>query len=157
VQQENIMTINERERAEYVPISDERRMALAAATAKGRERDLVPFRFEDLNGEPEPEHWGPKYSRPVAKPKPVNDETRIPTNAPSGQKGPIVDDAKLRAKLKAEFDARCNAERKAWAMSTHIVAAYEQAMAAKHARIAAELAKRKPHYVLRAGEWKLAA
>jgi hypothetical protein len=109
----------------------------------------------------EPESWGPIYSKPV-KPTHLRDYDP-PTNAPSGQKGPIVDDAKFRAKLKAEFVARCNAERKAWAdgklkinrpgFHGDICDAYNQAMAEKRARLAA----RKPHYVLRAGEWKLAA
>jgi hypothetical protein len=131
-----------------------------------------PFRFEDLpldakGRRVEPASFGPIYSKPLPKPKRVNDETRIPTNAPSGQKGPIVDDAQYRAMLKAKLAARCNADRKAWAegkltikrpgFSGNIVAAYKQAMSAKRARIAAELARRKPHYVLRAGEWKLAA
>jgi hypothetical protein len=130
------------------------------------QRGARSFAFEDLPLDDqgrriEPESWGPIYSKPV---KPTH--LRVydpPTNAPSGQKGPIVDDAKLRAKIKAEFVARCHAERKGWAegrltidrpgFSGNIVAAYEQAMAAKRARLAA----RKPHYVLRAGEWRQAS
>ena len=144
-------------------------------TAKNR-----PFAFEDLpykNGKrTEPEAWGPIYTKPPAKPKALR-AYDPPTNAPSGQKGPVVDCAKHRAKCKAEFQATVNAERRAWAdgkltvdrhgLHGNIVTAYELAMAAKRARLAdlaavaavmtPAPAPRKPHYVLRNGEWKLAA
>ena len=138
--------------------------------AELRERRERPFRFEDLpleNGKRiEPEEWGPIYSKPPTKPTHMRYDP--PTNAPSGQKTAHVDDAKLRAKIKAEFAARCNAERKAWASSREIAVAYEQAMIAKRARERVEAgylsprdafrqAPRKPHYLLRAGKWQLAA
>lgn len=128
-----------------------------------------PFAFEDLplndDGKRiEPEAWGPIYTKPPTKPKALR-AYDPPTNAPSGQKGPVVDCAKLRAKIKAEFVAAANADRKAWATSKDIATAYELAMAAKRARLAdlaavaavMTPAPRKPHYVLRNGEWKLAA
>ena len=142
-----------------------------------------PFAFEDLplnaDGKRiEPESWGPIYTKPT-KPKALR-AYDPPTNAPSGQKGPNVDCAKLRAKIKAEFVAAANADKRTWANglprkgagapTETIVTAYELAMAAKRARLAdlEAVAKvmsprdafrqaPKPHYVLRAGEWKLAA
>lgn len=143
-----------------------------------------PFAFEDLpikdGKRVEPEAWGPIYTKPPAKPKALR-AYDPPTNAPSGQKGPVVDCAKHRAKIKAEFVAAANAERRAWAdgkprpgpfgKDETIVTAYELAMAAKRARLAdlaavaavmspapaPAPAPRKPHYVLREGKWKLAA
>lgn len=139
-----------------------------------------PFAFEDLpikDGKRiEPESWGPIYTKPPAKPKALR-AYDPPTNAPSGQKGPVVDCAKHRAKCKAEFQATVNAERRAWAdgkprqgafgKEETIVTAYELAMAAKRARLAdlaavaavmtPAPAPRKPHYVLRNGEWRIAA
>jgi hypothetical protein len=73
-----------------------------------------PFRFEDLNGKPEPKSWGPIYTRPV-KAKRVNDETNIPTNCASGQKR-CFDAAKHRAKIRAESNAVDARERLAWAL-----------------------------------------
>ena len=103
-----------------------------------------PFRFEDLNGKPEPASWGPIYSRPAAKAPRVNDEARIPTNAPSGQKSPIVDCAKLRAKIRAEHNAVDARERREWALGKSkncqgqtIAQAYAAAMKAKRARLEA--------------------
>lgn len=77
-----------------------------------RDEDLRPFRFEDLNGAPEPEHWGPKYSRPPKPAKVAVD--RWPANCASGQKGDF-DAKKHCAKLRAEFTAQANADRRAWA------------------------------------------
>lgn len=104
------------------------------------DRDLVPFRFEDLplnwEGERvEPAHWGPKYSRPVKPGKPVD---RCPTNCASGQKR-CFDAAKHRAKIRAEFEAAANADRRSWAGSAAQVEAYKQAMRDKRAREAAML------------------
>ena len=48
---------------EYEPISEERREALSAITAKARENAARPFRFEDLDGAPEPTQWGPVYPK----------------------------------------------------------------------------------------------
>ena len=49
----------------YSPIGEERKAALAAMTAKARDVETAaaakPFRFEDLNGQPEPKTWGPVY------------------------------------------------------------------------------------------------
>jgi hypothetical protein len=131
-----------------------------------------PFAFEDLpvnaNGKRiEPEKWGPVYTKPPAKPTHLR-AYDPPTNAPSGQKGPVVDDAKFRAKLRAENTAIVNAARRAWAdgkprpaafgKEETIVKAYEAAMTAKRARLAALEAVKaaiRPHYVLRAGKWQL--
>jgi hypothetical protein len=74
-----------------------------------------PFRFEDLNGRPEPTSWGPKYSKPIAKPRAWNDETNIPTNCASGQKR-CFDAAKHRAKIRAEFAATAARECREWAL-----------------------------------------
>lgn len=121
--------------------------------AELRER---PFRFEDLpltNGKRlEPEDWGPIYSKPPKPDRKVSID-RWPTNAPSGQKTAHVDDAKFRAKLRAELAAAAAADRRAWAADDS---------KAKHARYAAApkykpRPARKPHYVLHSGEWKLAA
>jgi hypothetical protein len=118
--------------------------------------DTRPFRFEDLNGKPEPESWGPKYSKPP-KPGRKVDIDRWPSNCASGQKYDF-DAAKHRAKLRAEFAAQANADRKAWAEGRltiqrpgfcgNIYEAYQRAPKYK---------PRKPHYVLRAGEWRIAA
>ena len=115
----------------------------AAELAERRER---PFRFEDLpleNGKRiEPEDWGPRYSKPVKAGKPVRREP--PTNAASGQ--PFDFDAKKhRAKLKAEFAAQANADKRTWAADNS---------KAKHAAYAAapKYKPRKPHYIFRAGE-----
>ena len=139
-----------------------------------RTNDQAPFNFADLNGEPEPERWGPRYSKP-AKPGKLR-RVEPPTNAPSGQ--PYDFSAtKHRAKLKAEFTARANADRRAWAdgkpiaigyateegyatrnaVKTTIVEAYEEAMKSKRLREgnANALRPRKPHYMLRAGQWVL--
>jgi len=127
----------------------------------------APFRFEDLpvnaDGQRiEPESWGPVYDIKRKRGQSVSDAVReanervwkrdpiFHTNSPSGQAFEFRA-AKHRARMKAEFTAVCNAERRKWAMSYDIAAAYEAAMAAKRAR----LAKRKPHYVLRAGQWQL--
>jgi hypothetical protein len=132
----------------YEPISEERRAALAAITAKAREHDARPFRFEDLNGRPEPKSWGPLYTKPVKAKRPFNDETNIPTNCASGQKR-CFDAAKHRAKIRAEFAAVANAEKRAWAdgksknsQGLTIRQAYALAMKAKRARLEAlELAE----------------
>src|SRR5580693_9012333 len=97
-------TIEEREAAIYA-----REAKLAADV---RERDARPFRFEDLNGKPEPKSWGPLYTKPVKAKRPFNDETNIPTNCASGQKR-CFDAAKHRAKIRAEFAAVANAEKRA--------------------------------------------
>jgi hypothetical protein len=120
-----------------------------------------PFAFEDLplNDEGkriEPDKWGPLYTKPVKRAKPVNDETRIPTNCASGQKGQFSA-AKHRAKLAAEFHAGAAADRRTWAAdkSKEKFAAYE-ACPKWRPRVSAPPA-RKPHYVLRDGSWRLAA
>ena len=107
--------------------------------------NLRQFRFEDLNGAPEPEHWGPKYSKPAKPGKPVD---RCPTNCASGQKYDF-DAAKHRAKLRAEFFAQAAQDRRDWAAGKAksrsvgqngltIAQAYAQAMREKRAvRIAA--------------------
>ncbi len=92
-------------------------IAWEAMEARRRERDLLetvrPFRFEDLNGRPEPASWGPKYSKPVKR-KAFNDETNIPTNCASGQKH-CFSAEKHRATLRAKFHAQAAADRLAWA------------------------------------------
>ena len=120
--------------------------------AELNERRERPFRFEDIelnsNGKRiEPEDWGPIYSKPPKPGKVVRREP--PTNAASGQ--PFDFDAKKhRAKLKAEFAAQANAEKRAWAADNS---------KAKHAAYAAapKYKPRKPHFILREGEWRLAA
>ena len=140
---------------------------------------LVPFRFEDLAGEPEPEAWGPAYNIKRRRGQSVGDAVReahaavwkrdpvFHTNSPSGQAFEFSA-AKHRARLKAEFTVQCNAERRAWAdgkprkgaygKETTILDAYEDAMKAKRLREsnANALPPRKPHYLLRAGQWVLA-
>jgi hypothetical protein len=106
------------------------------------ERDLVPFRFEDLplNGEGkrvEPESWGPKYSKPPKAGRRV-DVDRWPSNCASGQKYEF-NAATHRAKIKAEFVTAANADRLKWATGKAIVEAYKAAMRAKRAREAAML------------------
>jgi hypothetical protein len=134
----------------YDPIA-ERAAAWETMQANNKRREdeerTRPFRFEDLNGKPEPEAWGPKYSKPQ-KARRVNDETNIPTNCASGQKGDFSA-AKHRAKIKAEFAAVAHAERRAWAnglprpgsynKKDTIVQAYERAMAEKRARQASTI------------------
>jgi hypothetical protein len=131
--------------------------------AELEERRTRPFRFEDLpltNGKRiEPEEWGPKYSKPAKPGKPAD---RCPTNAPSGQKYDF-DAAKHRSKMRAKFTAQASADRRnwaegkpratAWGKTETIVEAYKQAMATKRAR----LATCKPHYILRDGQWQIAA
>jgi hypothetical protein len=102
-----------------------------------------PFDFADLNGKPEPESWGPKYSKPVKRKAAFNDETNIPTHCASGQKR-CFDAAKHRAKLKAEFAAQAGRDSREWALGKlkdsagHTIAqAYELAMVAKRDRLRA--------------------
>ena len=90
----------------------------------------IPFRFEDLplnyeGKRVEPESWGPIYSKPQ-KPgrKPVLDNW--PTNAPSGQKTAHVCSIKLRAKIRAEFQALDNKQRADWAAGKPRVCGYEK-------------------------------
>jgi len=136
----------------YETTIEERAAAIAAMVAK-REVDQLaytarPFRFEDLNGRPEPKSWGPLYTKPVKAKRPFNDETNIPTNCASGQKR-CFDAAKHRAKIRAEFAAVANAEKRAWAdgksknsQGLTIRQAYALAMKAKRARLEAlELAE----------------
>jgi hypothetical protein len=100
-----------------------------------------PFRFEDLNGKPEPESWGPKYSKP-AKPGRKVDVDRWPSNCASGQKFDF-DAVKHRAKILTEFRLAANADRLKWATGKAIVEAYKQAMAAKRERLAREALPRR--------------
>jgi hypothetical protein len=99
------------------------------------------FRFEDLDGKPEPERWGPKYSKPSKAKRVAVDN--FPTNAPSGQKYDF-DPAKHRAKLRAEFAAKAAADKRAWAAGQSkndrgetIAEAYARVMAVKAARLEA--------------------
>jgi hypothetical protein len=101
-----------------------------------------PFDFADLQGKPEPAKWGPIYSRPPAKRAHWNDETNIPTNCASGQKR-CFSAAKHRAKLRAEFAALAEADRRNWALGKSknergetIAQAYARAMAEKAERLA---------------------
>ena len=131
----------------YQTTVEERAAAIAAMAANREAAELAytarPFRFEDLNGRPEPKSWGPIYSKPIAKPRAVNDETNIPTNCASGQKR-CFDAAKHRAKLRAEFAAQAAAVRREWALGKSkncqgltIRQAYALAMEAKRARLEA--------------------
>ena len=117
-------------------MTTEQAAAIEAMTAN-RERNetaarVRPFDFTDLNGKPEPAHWGPKYSKPV-KPGRKQSVDRFPTNCASGQKYDF-DAAKHRAKLRAEFEAVCSADKRAWATGQAIAEAYAQAMLVKRAR-----------------------
>lgn len=88
-------------------------------------RFVRPFRFEDLDGKPDPESWGPKYSRPPKK----LPEKPFKSNSASGQ--PFEFSAKLhRATLKREFALAVERDRKR-RTDKEIIAAYEAAMAAK--------------------------
>jgi hypothetical protein len=108
------------------------------------ERDKVPFRFEDLDGKPEPDAWGPKYSKPPKPGRPVAID-RWPSNCASGQKGDF-NAARHRAKIRAEFVAAANADRVKWATGKAIVEAYKVAMRDKRAReFAAQSAKNVEH------------
>ena len=104
------------------------------------EYNARPFDFADLQGKPEPEKWGPKYSKPVKRAR-FNDETNIPTNCASGQKR-CFSAVKHRAKLRAEFEALANADKREWALGKSkndrgetIEQAYARAMAEKRARL----------------------
>jgi hypothetical protein len=119
------------------------RAYLAKQAQAETDRNARPFRFEDLDGRPEPKSWGPIYTKPVKAKRPFNDETNIPTNCASGQKR-CFDAAKHRAKLRAEFAATANAERLAWALGKSkncqgltIKQAYALAMKTKRARLEA--------------------
>ena len=125
----------------YQTTIDEREAVMRAIAERGAQvapqYGRRPFRFEDLDGRPEPKSWGPIYTKPVKAKRPFNDETNIPTNCASGQKR-CFDAAKHRAKIRAEFAALANAERLAWALGKAkncqgqtIAQAYAQAMAAK--------------------------
>ena len=137
---------------------------------------IAPFRFEDLNGKPEPEAWGPVYDIKRKRGQSVSEAIREKqiSELRSAANGKwhvnLAADlkykfsaAKHRARVKAEFTAQCNADKRNWAdgkprygKTETIVEVYKQAMLDKAARLAISKAC-KPHYVLRAGEWKLAA
>ena len=113
----------------------------APEPSKASDYEARPFDFADLNGAPEPEKWGPKYSKPVKRSR-FNDETNIPTNCASGQKRDFSA-AKHRAKLRAAFAATAEADKRAWALGKSkndrgetIAQAYDRAMAEKRARLA---------------------
>lgn len=95
--------------------------------------DQRPFSFADLGGRPEPDRWGPKYSRPIKVKRTVNDETNIPTNCASGQKGDF-DAAKHRAKIRAESEAAARAQAKR-VPDRALIAAYRAAKAEKNGEI----------------------
>lgn len=98
-------------------------------------RFVRPFRFEDLDGRPEPESWGPRYSKPVKKRK--LDVAPMKSNSASGQ--PFEFSAKLhRATMQREFQAAVERDRKR-RPDAEIIAAYHAAMAEK--AIGAELAQ----------------
>jgi hypothetical protein len=131
----------------YANIQEERAAAIAAMADK-RAADRAdaqarPFNFADLNGRPEPESWGPKYSKPVKTARVSAD--RFPTNCASGQKFDF-DAAKHRAKIRAEFSATAGRERREWALGKQknergetIGQAYKRVMREKRARELAEL------------------
>jgi hypothetical protein len=135
-----------------------------------------PFSFDDLEGNPEPEKWGSIYDIKRQRGKTISEVVRakqlseLHAFASRGKchvniKADLkykYSSAKANAAARAAFHAQAAADRRAWAAGTltidrpgfsgNIVAAYEQAMAAKRARLA-----RKPHYLLRDGQWRLAA
>jgi hypothetical protein len=131
----------------YETTIEERSAAIAAMAANREAAELAytarPFRFEDLDGRPEPKSWGPIYSKPIAKPRVWNDETNIPTNCASGQKR-CFDAEKHRAKIRAEFAATAAREMREWALGKSkncqgltIRQAYALAMKVKRARLEA--------------------
>ena len=140
---------------------------------------IAPFRFEDLAGKPEPYHWGPVYDIKRKRGQSVSEAIREKqiselrsaangkwhVNLPADLKYQFSA-AKHTARMKAAFTAAANADKRNWAdgkprpaafgKTETIVEAYKQAMLDKAARLAISKAC-KPHYLLRAGEWKLAA
>src|SRR4029077_19578809 len=120
--------------------------------AESAPMSAAPFRFEDLpvndDGQRlEPESWGPVYDIKRKRGQDVGDAVReahtalwkrdpvFHTNSPSGQAFEFSV-AKHRARMKAEFTAAANRDRLAWATSKDIAVAYDEAMAAKRARLA---------------------
>src|SRR4029077_11013117 len=99
--------------------------------AESAPMSAAPFRFEDLavndDGQRiEPESWGPVYNIKRKRGQDVGDAVReaqaqawkrdpvFHSNSPSGQAFEFSA-AKHRARMKAEFTAQCNADRRAWA------------------------------------------
>ena len=131
----------------------------------------------------EPEKWGPAYNIKRQRGKTISEVVRakqlaeLHSLASAGKchvniKADLkynYTSAKARAAMRAAFHAAAAAERRDWAMGTltvdrpgfsgNIVAAYEAAMTAKRARLEREALKpaRKPHYIVRAGKFELAA
>jgi hypothetical protein len=139
-----------------------------------------PFRFEDLAGRPEPESWGPVYPktasqavekwRAIARGRELTaDESRSygaavhawirALNNPGARRHAIPDtdlhycysSARRRGQLLAAFHAQAATDRRKWAMSRDIAKAY--AACPKRG----DRKPRKPHYLLRNGEWRKAA
>lgn len=141
----------------YSPIGEERKAALAAMTAKARDVETAaaakPFRFEDLNGQPEPGKWGPTYDikrgrKPVAQAvREANErwwrnDPPFKSNSASGQAGEF-NAKKYRGQVQAAFMAQCAKDKRDWAAGIGpkgqtIVDAYKRAMAEKRARLARE-------------------
>ena len=132
-----------------------------------------PFRFEDLNGKPEPSSWGPVYpqggSAPVAKWRMVS-KGRALSSEEARDYGAAVGEwikslnaikaaprvslkyvmPNYAAKCRAAFAAQANADKVAWALGNSknargetIVEAYARAMAEKAARLAGQASKLK--------------
>ena len=124
-----------------------------------------PFRFEDLNGKPEPASWGPVYHktasakvekwRMTARGRELSAEEKREYGAAVGEwikglnsikRAPAVSLKYVMpdyaAKARAKFAAAANADKRAWALGQSqnargetIAQAYERAMAEKRARL----------------------
>jgi hypothetical protein len=124
-----------------------------------------PFRFEDLQGKPEPASWGPCYPktasaavekwRMTARGRELSPDEKRAYGAAVGEWIRGLNSIKpaprvslkyvmpdYAAKCRAEFRAKAEAEKRAWAMSKEIGVAYARAMAEKRARLEALELKR---------------
>jgi hypothetical protein len=133
-----------------------------------------PFRFEDLEGKPEPKEWGPIYPalpgldkwRKLDRSRELTDSETCAygvavgaairaLNKPAGHR-PLslasteFNAAKHRAKIRAEFAATAERDNRAWRMGLGIEGAYKAAMIAKRAREASEAAAEIPVFHARA-------
>ena len=151
--------------------ADAIRATYAKAAAIESERTAKPFRFEDLNGKPEPASWGPVYPktasaavskwRMVANGRELSDAEKREYGAAVGEWIRTLNAIKPAAKIsleykmpdfaaqaRARFAADAARDRRAWALGkmkdSHgrtIKQAYRDAMAAKRAREATEAAQ----------------
>jgi hypothetical protein len=107
------------ERKAYAPVSQERKAALAAITAKTREAETEaaakPFRFEDLDGKPEPKSWGPLYPtlpgvekwRKIDRKRPLSPQETREYGAAVGAAIRALQRRELCGDTRQEVDLRC--------------------------------------------------